>query len=563
MQAAVEAARGDSDQDEADEGPITEPIPKVSAQIPPAKTHEGAGSPSASRGRVVEFKRPAKRHRGQSASKAQRAGQSKSKHGGADPAKSAPQTRQQASAAPEARDAQQAPAAPAASQARDAQQAPAAPAASQARDAQQAPAAPAKPDASAPSAQLPSGSSPVGTAPPPLPKRRPAESTPAATRSDRDTAAAAPPANPKDAPPRVLGSPAGPSAAGTVPPTPAEDVLTAAAEPPVRTVPTLAADRAALVRAASHIPNDLREPRRAGPRLGSDRARRVTGIAASMVIVLAVGGIAIALAARSAPGNSNNSPKINTLHRQELANTTKAVDWIDDQVSPTSVIACDPATCAAIQAHGYPAAELQVLKPTTPYPRKATLVVETGSVRGIYGTSLRSDWAPAVLTRIGTGAAEIEIRVIAPDGAAAYRQALASDLANRKQDSSVLLNGTQVAMSKTARARLVSGAVDWRLVLAIAKIAGEYPVDIIEFGNDAVGASPGLPLRYADLSEQVRAPGMTGQTYLAAMAAALDQLPVAYRPLHTQSLRLPRGGEALRVEFGAPTPPNLLGPTGG
>lgn len=585
MQAAVEAARGDGD-----EGPITEPIPKITAQIPSAATREGDSSPSASRGRVVEFKRPAKRHRGRSASPAKQPDQPKRKHGSGDPARSAPQTRQQAPApsaeppagdarqrpaaqaasqtqaarqtaatpaASQTQDARQTPATPAASQAQDARQAPATPAASQTRDAQRAPAAPAEADVAPVWQPRPSGGSPVGTAPPPLPRRRPAESAPAAAGSDPGAPGTATPADPEDAPPRDLDAPT-----GIVPPARPEDVPAAAAEPPMRTVPTPAADPAALARAVSHIPKDLRDPRAARYRLQSVRTRRTAGIAAAMVIALAIGGVAIALAARSAPGNANASRRVSALHRQQLADTGAAVAWIDEQVSPGSVIACDPAMCDALKAQGYPADKLDVLGPTSAYPRSAAVVVETGSVRTLFGTSLSSDWAPAVLTRIGTGSAGIEIRVIAAGGVTAYQRALAGDLKARKQVGTLLLHGSQIATSARARAQVIAGAVDWRLLIAIAQIAGEYPVRIIDFGNDAVGATPGLPLRYADLSDQVRAGRMTGPEYMAAMAAALQQLPAEYRPLHTQRVPLPRGDVALRVEFAAPSPLNPLGPTG-
>lgn len=527
MQAAVDAARHDAD--EADAGPITEPIPNLTAQPPPAKTREAAGSPSAPRGRVVEFRRPAKRHRDESADKAKRADQSKRKHGGADSATSAPQARVK----------EQAPAAP------------------QTRDAQQTTSAPAKPETTTRSAQPSGGAPPAGSAPSPLPKRRPTESPAAALRSDRDAAAAVPPASSQDAPPSVVESPARPSAAGTVPPALPEDVLAAAAAPPMRTVPTPAADRAALTRAPSRIPPDLREPHRTGTRPRSGRSRRPIGIAAALVILLAAGGVAIALAMRpSAPNAGSHKPS--RLQRQELANTATAVAWIGQQVSPGSVIACDPATCADLKSHGYPAGKLQVLKPATPNPRTATLVVETDTVRGIYGTNLRSYWAPEVVAAFGTGAAGIDIRVVAPDGPSAYQQKLAADLANRKRVGRGLLDGSQIVASATARAQMEAGAVDVRLLVAITQIADQHPIHIIDFGNEATGSSLGMPLRYGDLS--VPAARSAVPAYVAAVDSALNGPPLpGGRPLRPHIVKLPSGLLALRIEFPAPSPLGLFG----
>jgi hypothetical protein len=280
-----------------------------------------------------------------------------------------------------------------------------------------------------------------------------------------------------------------------------------------------------------------------------------------MVIALALGGIAIALAARSTPGNVN-SQKLSPLQLQKLA-IDRAAAWIDDQVNPTTMIACDRATCDALNAGGYAEDKLQVLGQHAQYPLSAGLVVETGSVRKLFGTSLSSDWAPAVLTRFGTGAAEIEIRVIAPDGASAYWRALARDVAARKKAAGLVLYGSRIATSAKARAQAFSGAVDWRLLFAISEIAGKYPVYIVDFGSKSVGATRGIPLRYADLSGQFRAARMPATTYIAAMAAAIQQLKPPYQPLHTVTVPLRSGGVALRVEFAAPSPPDPFGPTGG
>jgi hypothetical protein len=345
-------------------------------------------------------------------------------------------------------------------------------------------------------------------------------------------------------------------------PTPAADwAASTSAEP---AAPPAQAPPAATVRPAAPagVRPGVSSPSRVRPRKSAGRARRLIGIAASLVIVLAAAGLAIALATGAGPDSAGRH-RISALQRHEQANSAAAVAWISDQVSRDSVIACDPHTCAALKALGYPAGKLQALGPTSPYPRTATLVVETGSVSALYGTSLRTDFAPTVLTTFGTGAAEVDIRLIAPDGVPAYQKAVAADLANRKQDGSSLLHGSQIAASTTAREQMTSGAVDSRLLLAIAAVAAEHPVDILGFGNDAAGASPAIPLRYGDLSERVPAARMTAPAYVQSIIGALDRLPAAYRPLRTLTVQLGAGVVALRIEFPAPSPLGLLGPTAG
>ena len=49
----------------------------------------------------------------------------------------------------------------------------------------------------------------------------------------------------------------------------------------------------------------------------------------------------------------------------------------------------------------------------------------TAAVRGLFGSRLAGVYAPEVLASFGTGAARVDVRVVAPDRSARYRQALA------------------------------------------------------------------------------------------------------------------------------------------
>jgi hypothetical protein len=189
-----------------------------------------------------------------------------------------------------------------------------------------------------------------------------------------------------------------------------------------------------------------------------------------------------------------------TLQGQEAA----AATWIAQQVSHSAVVSCDPAMCSALAAAGFPRGNLRAVGPMAPYPAPypltSAVVVVTPAVQGFYGNSLTSSWAPAVLASFGSGDTLITVRVIAPKGAAAYRSALNADLSDRKSIGASLLGVNVIALWGTARAQLVAGRVDSRLMLAIADLATKEPVDIIQFGNIGPGGNPDMPLRYADLA---------------------------------------------------------------
>ena len=227
------------------------------------------------------------------------------------------------------------------------------------------------------------------------------------------------------------------------------------------------------------------------------------------------------------------------------------------QVSPGTAISCDSQMCAALRNAGFLASALHVLGPTSPPPLGASLVVETAAVRQQFGSSLDTEIAPAAIASIGSGPAEISIRMIAPHGVTAFRQALAAGMQTRKQNEAALLGGSRIATSGLGRTELASGSADMRLVLAITYLAATLPVDIVEFGTMAIGGSPELPLRFADLAETDQAAHMSSSAYVAAMLAALRTVPIQYRPLWAKAVRLSSGVTVLRIDVGAPSPLGL------
>jgi hypothetical protein len=142
-----------------------------------------------------------------------------------------------------------------------------------------------------------------------------------------------------------------------------------------------------------------------------------------------------ALAAR--PGPIAEAPA-RTVPSVTAASATRdeAAAWLAGQVSGGAVVACDPAMCAALAQRGIPAGNLLVLGPGSGDPLGSAVVVETAAVRTIFCGRLASVYAPAVLARFGTGAARIEVRIVALDGTASYRRALATDIRARQSATS-------------------------------------------------------------------------------------------------------------------------------
>ena len=237
----------------------------------------------------------------------------------------------------------------------------------------------------------------------------------------------------------------------------------------------------------------------------------------------------------------------------------QAAAWVAGQVSPAVTVSCDAVMCAALKADGFPAGKLVVLGPASPDPVPSVLVVETATVGELFGSSLATAWAPAVLASFGSGTSAIAVRVVAPHGAAAYQTSLNASLAGRKTSGAALLNDSRITVSATARSQLLAGQVDSRLLLALAALAGHQPIGIVRFGSIGPGASPGVPLLFADLAQNVPAAHMDPAAYVRAVWAVLSGTDARLRPARAVA-GTAQGQALLRVEFTAPSPLGNLGP---
>ena len=176
------------------------------------------------------------------------------------------------------------------------------------------------------------------------------------------------------------------------------------------------------------------------------------------------------------------------------------------------------------------------------------------------GSRLITADAPTAIARFGSGSMQIDIRVIAPRGAASYSSALRADVQARKSAGSSLLDNPRITMSATARRQLADGQVDSRLMVTIASLAADRPVSIVAFGDLPPGASPGVPVRSADLAPPAGMAGPERTAELRWMSLFLHEQRAPYLAAHVRTLRLAVGQNGLRVDFAAPDPLGLLGP---
>jgi hypothetical protein len=356
-------------------------------------------------------------------------------------------------------------------------------------------------------------------------------------------------------------------AAAPTPPLPAQSLLPAQSPLPAQPPPRYSrpadlgrpgpggGQARTAVPAPTAAPRPGQKPRRSGQRW------RIFGVLLAVVALIVAGVVALILSGR--PAGRHGTGLGPQARHAEAAARAQAVAWVAGQVSRTAVVSCDPVTCQALRARGLPASGLYQLGPQTTSPLRSQIIVATAAVRAQFGNLLSSVYAPAVLASFGAGAARVDIRETAPHGAAAYRATLSADVANRKASGTELLNSGRITAAFLARRELVAGDVDSRLLLAIAEMATAHPMYIVDFGRPAPGADAAMPLREADLAEDVHAHHHQGHAvsdeYVRSMVKFLRSQDGQFRAARVQTVHL-ASGAVVRVEFTAPSPLGLLGP---
>ena len=235
-----------------------------------------------------------------------------------------------------------------------------------------------------------------------------------------------------------------------------------------------------------------------------------------------------------------------------------AAVWIARQVAAAAIVACDPQMCAVLRSQGFPAGSLLVLGTGNAGPLGSDVIVSTAAVRDEVGSRLTSVYAPVALATFGSGNARVAVRVVAADGSAAYLRSLDADAAARRAAGGQLLRNPHVRVSLAGRRELAAGQIDARLLSVIGALGTPYYVDITGFGAPVAGASPGVPLRSADISLAAARRGRAAARLLSVKRFLLAQ-QAPFRPADVTTVRLASGQTVLHVEFTAPSPLGLLG----
>jgi hypothetical protein len=309
-----------------------------------------------------------------------------------------------------------------------------------------------------------------------------------------------------------------------------------------------------------------RRAHRAGGAGSTARISRWYRIAALAVVLLLAAGLGLTLSQAGPDSPATRGPGQRGGANPVLAAQTaraQAAAWISQQAGRGTIVSCDPVMCSVLLARGFPAGNLDSLGPGAPDPLDSEVIAATAVLRSQFGPRLVSVYAPVAIAKFGTGSAEIDIRVVAPDGSPAYLSQFRADLTARKAYGHAILHNSKILAGPDVRRQLAGGLVDSRLLVTIATAARQQaqPVRILSFGRAAPGASPGVPLRSAVISGPAASPA-GGPAAAAALLTRLRRFWLGqrgpYLPANTQIVPDGSGQSVLRIQYAAPSPTGLL-----
>jgi len=333
------------------------------------------------------------------------------------------------------------------------------------------------------------------------------------------------------------------------------DVLVAAGAQLIRPMPQMAPALAQKAAKSHRASGAVAKPRRRSADRRTRSRWRVSAVVTAVVLATGGGGLAFALSLRSASerpsaSHAGTSQAIAT----EAAIRTQATTWILHQVSRAALVSCDSEVCADLANSGFPSANLLQIGPMSNDPLGSNLVVATADVRAQFGSRLASVYAPAIIASFGSGRARIDIRLVFPGGAESYLAAQSSALRAREAVDTQLLANSNITVSATARAQLLSGEVDPRLPPLIVLMAAGHPVRIVDFLSQSPGGGPASLLRWADFETAVPAAHLTPSAYDSWMRAFIVAQRAEYRPAWSKQVTLQNGQAVRRIGYGAPSP---------
>jgi hypothetical protein len=99
----------------------------------------------------------------------------------------------------------------------------------------------------------------------------------------------------------------------------------------------------------------------------------------------------------------------------------------------------------------------------------------------------------------------------------------------------------------------ILGRTPMRLLLTLAELASQWPISIVAFGDRGPGASPGVPLRSADLVVTGGKAGLAPAGQVRLMSVFVHQLGEFFVGARIRTVRLANGQDVVRIEFTAPS----------
>jgi len=237
--------------------------------------------------------------------------------------------------------------------------------------------------------------------------------------------------------------------------------------------------------------------------------------------------------------------------QQAMDDRAQAASWVAQQV--VGVVSCDPEMCNELLADHLPAGDVNEIGPDSPDPMGGVVVVATPVIRSQFGARLAAVYAPLLIASFGTGAEQVQVRYIPSTGnASAFEAQLAGDRTGRINAGQQLAANPRISASAAAKADLLAGQVDPRLLTTIPPLANHFPLELIKFDDSSPGVGNSVPLRGAWI-------GAPSDSDLTTIVSSLLNQPNPNRVASAKIESIAGGKHVVVVRFSAPAQMGLGG----
>lgn len=289
---------------------------------------------------------------------------------------------------------------------------------------------------------------------------------------------------------------------------------------------------------------------------------------AGLMVAAALGGAAAAYQLGGGFSSSTSTGPTVALAGSAVA----ARDWVDANLGEKATVLAPASVAAGLKAVNFdssrvrPYPDMPSGSGATPDWRCCNVLVATAptgvKVRSGVPNSLQNSYDRSRLLATFTGGGTVtEIRQVLDGTSAEVKEALATEKRARIAAGKEIVGIDRIKLSSSAKADLLAGRVDSRVMLALVGMSRQVEVRVLDFTSDEADRDAGAPARGVRLDRLAGKAISEGTKAAGAVYDFLDVQVAPYRPLDVELSDAEGKSPILEIRYDAPGALGLITPS--